>query len=53
MCSLRFKNNFLTVECVRFDIEKDPIIKTFVRFRFDIVAITYMYHFNFVTLNAS
>jgi hypothetical protein len=67
-CSLRFENMFILIKCVCFASKiiflqsnmfallryrKIPIIEAFVRFRFDIVAITNMYHFNFVTLNAS
>ncbi len=42
MCSLRFENNFLTIEGVR-DIEENTFIKAFVRFRFASVAITNKY----------
>ncbi len=55
MCSLRFENNFLIIEHVRIAskiisllsnvfalLEENPIIEAFVRFRFDIVAITIM-----------
>jgi hypothetical protein len=38
MCSLRFENNLLTIEGVRF--EENTIIEAFVRFRFASVAIT-------------
>ncbi len=40
MCSLRFENNLLTIEGVRFDIEENTIIEASVRFRFASVAIT-------------
>jgi hypothetical protein len=40
MCSLRFQNNLLTIESLRFDIEENTIIEAFVRFRFASVAIT-------------
>jgi hypothetical protein len=41
MCSLRFENNFLTIEGVRFaSIEENTIIEAFVCFRFASVAIT-------------
>jgi hypothetical protein len=42
MCSLRFENNFLTIEDVRFALisKKNLIIKAFVRFRFASIAIT-------------
>jgi hypothetical protein len=33
MCSLRFENNLLTIEGVRFDIEENTIIEASVRFR--------------------
>ncbi len=40
MCSLRFENNLLTIEGVRFaSIEENTIIEAFVRFRFASVAI--------------
>jgi hypothetical protein len=43
MCSLRFENNFLTIEGVRFpSISKN--IEAFVRFRFASVAITRSYN---------
>jgi hypothetical protein len=44
MCLLRFKNNLLTIEGVRFDIEENTIIEAFVRFRFASVAITSTEH---------
>jgi hypothetical protein len=43
MCSLRFKNNLLTIEglrLLRFDMEVNTIIEAFVGFRFASVAIT-------------
>jgi hypothetical protein len=42
MCSLRFENNLLTIEGVRFASisKKTPLSKLFVRFRFASVAIT-------------
>jgi hypothetical protein len=42
MCSLRFENNFLTIEGVRFAsiFEENTIIEAFVRFRFASIAIT-------------
>ncbi len=41
MCSLRFENNLLSREGVRFDsISENTIIEAFLRFRFASVAIT-------------
>jgi hypothetical protein len=42
MCSLRFENNLLSSEGVRFafDVEENTIIEAYVRFRFASVAIT-------------
>ncbi len=40
MCSLRFGNNFLTIEGVRFASIENTIIEAFLRFRFASVAIT-------------
>jgi hypothetical protein len=42
MCLLRFENNLLAIEDVRFDIEENTIIEAFISLALPLLDVTYV-----------